>query len=159
MLTDRMYAAYQETTSACLSSKGRRNSADLENLKPLELPLPKVKLEAVVVVTGAKPELVVAAPATTTPLALPEVPELAVFVAAKAALKPKPVLAVLTAGTLKADVAASAPKPPKAGADVAAGARKPSNVGLGAAEVAAGALKTAGAGAESVLQEKPQTEL
>ena len=73
MLTGRIYTDYQETTSACLSSKGRRNSADLENLKPLEPLLPKVKLEVVVVVTGAIPELVVAAPAPNTPPALPEV--------------------------------------------------------------------------------------
>ena len=123
-----MYADYQETTSACLSSKGRRKSADLENLKPFELPLPKEKLDAVVVVTGAKPELVVAAPASTTPPALPQVPELAVFVAAEDALKPKP---VLTAGALKADVAAGAPKPPSAGAaEVAAGAPKPAGAGM-----------------------------
>ena len=66
-----MFADYQETTSACLSSTGRRNSADLEKLKPLK---PKEKLEAVVVVTGAKPELVAAAPASKTPPALPQVP-------------------------------------------------------------------------------------
>ena len=110
-----MYAYYQETTSACLSSKGRKNSADLENLKPLELVLPKVKLGAVVVVTGAKPELAVAAPATTTPPALPEVPELAV---------PKP-------PKVGADVAATAPKPPSAGAaEVAAEAPKPAVAGM-----------------------------
>ena len=46
----------------------------MENLKPLEPLLPKVKLEAVVVVTGAIPELVVAAPASKTLPAVPEVP-------------------------------------------------------------------------------------
>ena len=158
----------QETTSACLSSTGRRNSL------VLLLVLPKEKLEAVVVVTVPMPELVVAAPAPKTPPALPEVPgsfpnielvtgvpkvlavplpENAVFVAAEGAPKPNLVLAMLAAG--------AAPNPPKAGADPEGGAPKPPNAG--AAEVAAPkppeackvvlALslnsKPAGAGAES----------